>query len=30
MWRTLETDPGMDQEEFVENWFAEKADNIDL
>ena len=30
MWRTLETDPGMDQQEFVENWLAEKAKNVNL
>lgn len=30
MWRKLETDPGLDQQEFVESWIAEKADNIDL
>jgi len=24
MWQTLETDPGIDQLEFMENWLAEK------
>jgi hypothetical protein len=29
MWQTLETDPGIDQLEFMEKWLAEQADRID-
>ena len=29
MWQTLETDPGLDQLEFMEKWLAEQADRID-
>ena len=25
MWQTLETDPGIDQLDFMENWLAEQA-----
>jgi len=29
MWQTLENDPGLDQEEFVQSWIEKQADKID-
>ena len=29
MWQTLETDPGLNQEEFVQSWIEKQADKID-
>jgi hypothetical protein len=30
IWQALESDPGLDQIQFVEKWLAEKADNIEV
>jgi len=30
MWQTLETDPGLDQEKFVQAWIEKQAEKIEL